>query len=164
MRLEFAGFFLQMSQIEQEWLQGRMTLGTAAKWTAEEIRLVSELGYALAEQGRNIEAIAIFEGLSALAPATTYFQNALGALFLRENQPERAIYHLSQAISAEPNDLTAYLNRGESYLRLHDYEKAREDLNAVLQKAGISKSSPLNKQSIIRARALLTTTLRLLER
>ena len=146
-----------MLQVEEEWLHGRITLGTAAKWTAEEIRLVSELGFALAEQGRNAEAIAVFEGLSALTPATTYFQSALGALFLRENQMEKAIFHLTQVIAADPHDLTAYLNRGEAYLRLKNFEKAREDLIIVRQNGRNAAKTLYLRQLAIRAQALLNT-------
>ena len=94
-----------MAELEQEWLKGRSSLGAAAKWTAEEIRLVSELGYSLAEQGRIEEAISLFEGLSALAPATAYFQAALGSLFLRDNQPETALKHLNSAVNFDAKDL-----------------------------------------------------------
>ena len=69
-----------MIQFEQEWLNGSVSLGAVTGWTADEIRLISELGYALAKQGLNQEAIVIFEGLMVLAPATTYFEAALGAL------------------------------------------------------------------------------------
>ncbi|MGH9903048.1 MAG: hypothetical protein ACRD68_14675, partial [Pyrinomonadaceae bacterium] len=64
-------------------MNGRASLGAAGGWTAEEMRLVADVGFALAEQGREREAITVFEGLAALAPATAYFRAALGALWLR---------------------------------------------------------------------------------
>src|ERR1700750_3247447 len=107
-----------MIQFEQEWLNGGVSLGAVAGWTADEIRLVSELGYALAEQGRNQEAITIFEGLIALAPATAYFDSAPGALWLRENDPARALPYLNAAIQSDPKDIPNRVNRGEVFLRL----------------------------------------------
>lgn len=144
-----------MIQFEQEWLNGGVSLGAAAGWTADEIRLVSELGYALAEQGRNHEAITIFEGLIALAPATTYFESALGALWLRENNPARALPHLNEALSADPDDIPSRVNRGEVFLRLENYERARADLDFVLAKNIKAEKQSLIDQCVTRARALL---------
>ncbi len=145
-----------MIQFEQEWIKGGVSLGAAAGWTADEIRLVTELGYALAEQGRNREAITIFEGLAALAPATAYFESALGALWLREHEPARALPHLNAALSADPNDITARVNRGEVFLHLGNYEGARNDLDFVVRQEIPSEKQNLNTKCRIRARALLT--------
>jgi tetratricopeptide (TPR) repeat protein len=150
-----------MVELEQEWLKGRSSLGAAAKWTAEEIRLVSELGYSLAEQGRIDEAIALFEGLSALAPATAYFQAALGSLYLRDNQPEKALKHLQSAVTFDAKDLFSLVNRGEALLRIGKTEPALRDLRQALQQGRFVKfdnevQTPLEK-CLIRAKALLTT-------
>ncbi len=149
-----------MIQFEQEWINGGVSLGAAAGWTADEIRLVSELGYALAEQGRNHEAITIFEGLIALAPATVYFETALGALWLRENNPARALPHLNAALAADANDIPTRVNRGEVHLRLENYDAARRDLEHALRQK-IKQETPLITQCLTRARALLLTVERL---
>ncbi|MGI9056496.1 MAG: tetratricopeptide repeat protein [Pyrinomonadaceae bacterium] len=145
-----------MIQFEQEWIKGGVSLGAAAGWTADEIRLVSELGYALAEQGRNNEAITIFEGLVALAPATAYFETALGALWLRENEPARALPHLNAALAADANDITTRVNRGEVFLLLGNFEGSREDLKFVLRQQIPPEKIILFTQCQTRARALLT--------
>lgn len=146
-----------MIQFEQEWINGGVSLGAAAGWTADEIRLVSELGYALAEQGRHREAIAIFEGLVALAPATVYFETALGALWLRENEPARALPHLNAALASDPKDIPARVNRGEVFLLLQNFEGAREDLIFVLKQKVSADKKALFQQCQTRARALLMT-------
>ncbi len=150
-----------MMQFEQEWISGGVSLGAAAGWTADEIRLVSELGFALAEQGRNHEAITIFEGLIALAPATVYFETALGALWLRENNPARALPHLNNALASDPNNIPTRVNRGEVFLRLENYEGARQDLELVLKQKNFTPDSSLLNQCFTRARALLLTAERL---
>lgn len=150
-----------MIQFEQEWINGGASLGAAAGWTADEIRLVSELGFALAEQGRHSEAITIFEGLIALAPATVYFEIALGALWLRENDPARALPHLNAALAAEPNNIPTRVNRGEVFLRLENYEAAVKDLKFVLRQKDKAPSGSLLEQCFTRARALLQTAERL---
>lgn len=145
-----------MIQFEQEWIKGGVSLGAAAGWTADEIRLVSELGYALAEQGRNQEAITIFEGLVALAPATVYFETALGALWLRENEPARALPHLNAALAADSEDLPARVNRGEVFLLLGNFDGARDDLKFVIRQHIPADKQILITQCQTRARALLT--------
>lgn len=139
---------------EKDWVFGEISLGAAAGWAADEIRLVAELGFALAQNGRNHEAITVFEGLNTLAPATPYFEAALGSLWLRENNPGRALVHIDAAISENPGDLLSYVNRGEAYLRLERYEEARRDLQVVLESAQPSATNELQQQFYVRAAAL----------
>ena len=143
-----------MSQIASDWVQGRASLGAAAGWTAEEMRVVAEIGYALAEQGRNTEAITVFEGLAALAPATAYFQAALGALWLREGELERALAYLDAALATDATDATALVNRGEAYMQSGNLAAARADFEAALRLSDV-RLQPVATASRIRARALL---------
>lgn len=145
---------------EKDWVIGNISLGAAAGWAADEIRLVAELGFALAQNGRNHEAITVFEGLNTLAPATSYFDAALGSLWLRENHPARALVHINAAIAENPDDLMSYVNRGEAYLRLERYEEARADLEMVLQNAKPDASNGLQQQFYVRAAALHRTASR----
>jgi predicted Zn-dependent protease len=142
-------------RLEREWLLGRATLGVASGWTVEEMRLVADLGYALAEQGRDKEALVIFEGLATLAPATAYFQSALGALWLRRKEPRRAVEHLDRALATDPQDFAALLNRGEAYLHLGDRAAAKRDLAAAVTVAD-STPGAVDPQGAARARAVLT--------
>ena len=146
---------MSANRLGEDWLEGRASLGAAGGWTAEEMRLVADVGYALAEQGRHDEAVTIFEGLSALAPATAYFQSALGALWLRKNDPARAVEHLEAALSADPADVTALVNRGEAAMRLGDRDAARKHLLAALE-FGPRAPHGTDAPALVRARALLT--------
>jgi tetratricopeptide (TPR) repeat protein len=141
-----------MRRLEDEWLHGRASLGAAARWNADEMRLVADLAYMLAEQGRNMEAIVIFEGLAALAPLTGYFQSALGALRLRTGELDEALVHLDQALAADSRDAAALLNRGEVNMRLGHHTAAFEDLQATLALTG--QEQPESPYAT-RARALL---------
>lgn len=145
------------NQPDREWMQGRASLGAATGWTTEEIRLIADLGYSLAEQGCNEEALTIFEGLAALAPATAYFQAALGALYLRTGNTARAIEFLNAALAQETRDLTALVNRGEAYLQIEDFAKATVDLHHALEIAEQEEPVGTHFQSAVRARALLRT-------
>ncbi len=143
-----------MNSIEQEWVNGDVSLGSAANWSADEIRLVSELGYALAEQGRHQEAIAVFEGLAAVAPATHYFDSALGALWLRETDFEKALDHLDSALQNDPGNIANRVNRAEALIHLGRTKAAVDDL---LELSSITSTDPLYEKSLTRAKALLAT-------
>ena len=144
-----------MNRIDDEWLEGRASLAAAARWTAEEMRLVADIGYALAEQGRHDEAITVFEGLAALAPATAYFQSALGALWLRKGEAARSLPFFEAALSALPDDVATLTNRGEARLQTGDREAARRDFDRVIQ-LGTGTVEPVSAMCVTRARALLS--------
>ncbi len=146
-----------MKENEREWLKGQATLGAATKWTADEIRLVTELGYGLAEQGRVAEAITLFEGLAALAPATVYFQAALGALWLREGAPEKALVYLNQVLNVESRDITSLVNRGEAFLLLGERVAASRDFRSAVNLSKMKADSTVEEKSLTRARALLAS-------
>jgi predicted Zn-dependent protease len=141
-------------RIQNDWVHGRASLGAAGGWTAEEMRLVADLGHALAEQGRHREAITIFDGLAALAPATAYFQSALGALWLRMNEPQRALQHLDAALEADSQDLLSLINRGEAHLQLNETRAAMMDLSAAVR-LGAELETGRSSVLVARARALL---------
>ncbi len=151
---------MQTDSTMQKWLDGQISLGAAANWDTDEIRIISEIAYSLAQQGRHREAIVLFEGLLAVAPATAYFQAALGALFLRLKNFPKAIEHLDAALNVEPNDIVSLVNRGEAKLRAGQIEAARVDLERA-ERNGLQTSSrqaDINDEitlSVKRARALL---------
>jgi tetratricopeptide (TPR) repeat protein len=142
------------NRLYDDWVEGRASLGAAGGWTAEEMRLVADIGYALAEQGRHDEAVTVFEGLAVLAPATAYFQSALGALWLRKGEPARALEHLDAALAADPGDVAARVNRGEAAMQLGDREAARRHLLAALE-LGPRATHEASAAALVRARALL---------
>lgn len=141
-------------RLHDDWLHGRASLGAASGWTTEEIRLIADLGHALAEQGREQEAITIFEGLAALAPATGYFQSALGALRLRTGDAERALEHLDAALVFDPQDIAALVNRGEARLHLGERAIALNDLTVAVR-LGETSVAGASALYVARARALL---------
>ncbi len=136
---------IEQTNLTEQWLEGQISLGAAAEWNKDEIRIISEIAYSLAQQGRYSEAVVIFEGLLAIAPATAYFQSALGALNLRLKNYPKAIEHLDSALRIEGNDVVSLVNRGEAYLLIGEVEKARKDLGKALQ---IAARKPKNETDI----------------
>ena len=144
----------------KEWLAGQVSLGAVADWNKDEIRIISEIAYSLAQQGCYEEAIVLFEGLLAIAPATAYFQAALGALHLRLKNLSAAISHLDAALKIEESDVISLVNRGEAYLLDGKIAPARQDLEKALQIAALkpSKQDLINNEitlTVKRARTLL---------
>ncbi|HEY0429764.1 MAG TPA: tetratricopeptide repeat protein [Pyrinomonadaceae bacterium] len=145
----------------QKWLDGQITLGAAADWNKDEIRIISEIAYSLAQQGRIREAIVMFEGLLAIAPATAYFQAALGALHLRLKNFPKAVEHLDAALEIEPDDIISIVNRGEAKMRIEKTEDARADFAKAVELSASKKRRFDGSDEITlaakRARALLQT-------
>ena len=149
-----------MENAMQKWLDGQITLGAAANWDKDEIRIISEIAYSLAQQGRNREAIVMFEGLLAIAPATAYFQAALGALYLRLKDFSKAVEYLDAALEIEPDDIISLVNRGEAKMRIEKNDDARTDFTKAVQlsSARNNRQVDINDEitlAVKRARALL---------
>jgi tetratricopeptide (TPR) repeat protein len=152
---------MQTENQMQKWLDGQITLGAAANWDKDEIRIISEIAYSLAQQGRNREAIVMFEGLIAIAPATAYFQSALGALHLRLKDFPKAIEYLDAALEIEPSDIVSLVNRGEARMRIEQTDDARADFARAVQLAAANRNRQVDINDEItlavkRARALLS--------
>jgi Flp pilus assembly protein TadD len=143
------------NRMDEDWVRGRASLGAAAAWNAEEIRLIADLGFALAEYGRDDEALTIFEGLAALAPATAYFQSALGAVLLRMGELDRAETHLNAALGSDPQDMAALVNRGELYMRMGRRDLAITDFLTLLDLPQVQANADTS-QYAVRTRALLS--------
>lgn len=151
---------IEQENLMKEWLAGQVSLGAVADWNKDEIRIISEIAYSLAQQGCYEEAIVLFEGLLAIAPATAYFQSALGALYLRLKNLSKAISYLDAALKIEENDVISLVNRGEAQLLGGNIAQARQDLETALQIAARkpNKQDSINNETILsvkRARTLL---------
>ena len=99
----------------------------------EQLYMLSEMGHVKLKHGRLDEAEKIFQALIMLDHRNAYFHAAMGALHQKKRKPVEAIFEYSVALSIDSKDITAYLNRGEIYLRHKNYRKAAEDFrNAIL--------------------------------
>src|SRR3712207_8834220 len=78
------------NRLFEDWLEGRASLGAAGGWTAEEMRLVAAVGYALGEQGRHDEAGPNFWGRGGFPPPPPPLPSGLRAPPPRKGGPRRA--------------------------------------------------------------------------
>lgn len=104
-------------------------------WTAEEIYLLAERGYAFYHQGHYQEAAVIFEGIKALDPLNSYARTALAAICLELGDAERAVNELSFLLHTNPADHEVRARRCEAYCHWGKWAEARQDL-AILRRNG----------------------------
>lgn len=83
-------------------------------------------GVILTEQGKPIEASAVFEALTQEFPELPEPYNNLAVLQAAQGRYEAAHRLLQQALTAQPNYVTAYENLGDLYLSMSEaaYAKA----------------------------------------
>jgi len=81
-------------------------------------------------------------------------QAALGAVLVRRGQDEDALVHLDRPLQLNPEELSAYVNRGEAYLKLGRRREAEADVKKAIALDPARKNTSAN-----RARALLSNEL-----
>jgi len=70
----------------------------------------------------------LFEGLVAVNPRNAYYYRALGAIYWRLEEPQKAIKQFTYAIRVSPKDVSSYVNRAEIHVSLKQFTEARQDL------------------------------------
>lgn len=100
-------------------------------WTEEEIDLVAERAYQLHLQGRDQEALTIFEGLVTIDPRNVYCLEALASLYLKANAAERAVDYASRALAFSPRAINAIACRCEANVILNRIALAQQDLEML---------------------------------
>src|SRR5436189_4326140 len=103
--------------------------------TANEMMLVSHLGYSLYREGQYGKAIALFEGLRELDPDYPQTHSALAVLYHLTERKEEALQEAIAALKANPQDVPLLLTLGEIYLSLGQAANARDILNRAYLEA-----------------------------
>jgi tetratricopeptide (TPR) repeat protein len=113
-------------------------------------------GFELYEQGDYESARFIFEELSEKDPAEAYYRTALGAIFLAEDELEAALENFNLALTLNPKDSAALVNRGEVHLRLGNIVEAAQDFARAVDLDPENKD-PLTMRARLLAAAALET-------
>jgi Flp pilus assembly protein TadD len=113
-------------------------------------------GFELYEQGDYESARLIFEELSEKDPAEAYYRTALGAIFLAEDELEAALDNFNLALTLNPKDSAALVNRGEVHLRLGNIVEAAQDFARAVDLDPENKD-PLTMRARLLAAAALET-------
>jgi tetratricopeptide (TPR) repeat protein len=117
----------------RRWATGQATLQQIKHYTEEELFLIAQHGYTLFLNGKVKDAQVVFEGLVAVDPRNDYYYRALGVVYHRQGDAERALKQFTHAITVSPRSAAGYVNRAEVHISRRDYERALQDLATAVQ-------------------------------
>jgi len=140
----------QLPKLLPQWAAGQITLKDLKGYTDDELFAIAHTGYFFLMQGKNQEARTLFEGLVAIDPRNDYYYRALGVIFHKLGDADRAVRQFGYAIKVNSRSPAAYVNRAEVYLTQDLNQEAAQDLQRALQCAGRNDGALSRK-----ARALL---------
>ena len=98
--------------------RGKTTLKDIKGYTDHELYAIAHMAYFYLNQGKTEEAKTLFEGLVALDPKNGYYYRALGVIFYKLGDTERALRQFGYAIRVTPQRPHAYVNRAEVNIAL----------------------------------------------
>lgn len=139
----------------KRWARGDVTLQELKGYTTEELYFIAQHGYTLFLNGKIQDAQTVFEGLVAIDPRNDYYYRALGVVYHRRGDAERAIRQFTNAIKVAPRSVSAYVNRAEVHISRRDFDNALDDLDK-----GIKTSRDPDDPITRKARALRSLLLR----
>jgi tetratricopeptide (TPR) repeat protein len=116
----------------RRWAKGEATLQELKGYGEEELHCIASQGYTLFLNGKIKDAQTIFEGLVAIDPRNDYYYRALGVVYHRQGDVERAIRQFTHAVTVAPRSPAAYLNRAEVHISRRDVDAALADLEQAL--------------------------------
>ena len=143
----------------RRWAAGEATLQEIKGYTDEELYLIAQHGYTLFLNGKVKDAKVIFEGLVAIDPRNDYYYRALGVVYHRQGDVERAIRQFTHAVTVAPESPAAYVNRAEVHIARRDYEAAHADLSAAIA-VSTDLSQPIARKALALRRLLKLRPLR----
>lgn len=136
----------RLQALSEQWSQGRVSLKQIIGLQDTELFAIANQGYHLFLQGKSEPARLLFEGLVALDPRNAYYYRALGAIYWRLKEPQKAVRQFTYAIRVAPREIASYINRAEVYVAQNQYKLARNDLNFALSNAS-SHQAPLAQKA-----------------
>ncbi|MEW5849498.1 MAG: tetratricopeptide repeat protein [Myxococcota bacterium] len=118
-----------LQSLIQGWAEGKTTLKEIKGYSDSELYAIAHQGYFFLLQGKNEEAKTIFEGLVAIDPRNDYYYRALGVIYHKLGDPDRAIKQFTYASRVAPSNLAAFINRAEVYVATGKRKEALADLD-----------------------------------
>jgi predicted Zn-dependent protease len=140
----------RLKGLVDQWSKGRVSLKQIVGLSEEELYAISSQGYYLFLQGKAEPARVLFEGLVAIDPRNAYYYRALGAIYWRLKEPQKAIRQFTYAIRVSPREISSYINRAEVYVATSQFKLAQNDLHFALSNAAPQEAALASK-----ARAML---------
>jgi tetratricopeptide (TPR) repeat protein len=121
-----------LTDVLMDFLEDKVSLAELKGISREDLFRLAEAGFTKFKHGRMDEAEKIYQGLILLDHRNAYFHAVMGAIHQKRGRPIEAIMEYGQAIRINRADVSAYVNRGEIYLRHRNYRKAAEDFRKAI--------------------------------
>lgn len=118
-------------ELADKFVNGELTWAEIRNVPPGLLKFLARVAYQEFQSGHYEKAEALFKGLAVLDHKNWYYRAALGAVFQKRGQYERAVEEFSTALQLNPNEVTSLVNRGQCYLVLDDPEAASSDFNAA---------------------------------
>jgi tetratricopeptide (TPR) repeat protein len=131
-------------------LEGHRTLGELQGIPKQAQYEWARTAQDLLTRGQLDKARDLFLGLVALDPYDAYFHTGLGVAYLRNDQPDEALTHLSRALEINPFSIDARASRSELYAMRNEKKQAIEDLVRL-----VSDNPTSNDPAVVRARSMV---------
>src|SRR3954463_4223708 len=96
----------RLKGLMQQGAQGRVSLKQIVGLSEEELYAIASQGYYLFLQGKAEPARVLFEGLVAIDPRNAYYYRALGAIYWRLKEAQKALRQFTYAIRVAPADIS----------------------------------------------------------
>ncbi len=138
----------------KRFLDGEITAKDLHQLNSMQLLKMAMRGFQQYEQGRYPEAQAIFEMLVDVEPAEPYYRIALGSVFMAQEDLDRAEFCFNEAIRLKTTEVSAYVNRGEVFLRKGKVLEAAYDFKKAVELDPQGKD-PLTQRARLLARAAL---------
>jgi tetratricopeptide (TPR) repeat protein len=138
----------------EEFIQGDSTWAEVQGIPQQMLLDIAERGYLKFKSGRMKEAEILFKGLSALDHKTAYYHTALGAIYQKQENYLDALAEYTAAIELDPEDVTAYVNRGEIYYLLGSDDLPMQDFEAAIQLDPGAKDPWANRARFLKKQVL----------
>ena len=135
----------RLQHLVTQWSSGKVSLKQIVGLSEDELYAIASQGYFLFLQGKIEPARILFEGLVAIEPRNAYYYRALGAIYWRLKEAQKAQKQFSYAIKVAPKEISSYINRAEVYVAERHFKEAKEDLLFAIKNAGQNDRALLDK-------------------
>ena len=92
-------------------------------WNEEHIEDLKYTGYSYIRQGKYEIALAFFEALMILEPQETYNIQTIGAIYLQQNEPAKALEYFQKALKLTGNHGPTLINLAKAFFMLNNKEE-----------------------------------------
>lgn len=121
-----------LTEILMAFLEDKVSLAEMQGISRDDLFKLADAGYVKLKHGRIDEAEKIYQALIILDHRNAYFHAVMGTIHQKRMRPIEAIMEYTQAVALNRKESSAYVNRGEIYLRHKNYKKAAEDFRRVI--------------------------------